>query len=179
MCRTPNPEQGSGNVNSETHISKYPTLQEVFLLTYPTYPFLPTYRQGCASCTISAFWWWFSPSYGCTPNTTTSFHHQCNSCEYIGPQRTGMNGKMATVYWCSHSPAFHLEKAYSLLLLACEMRIRGPFPTHVSAEDNPSTPSSRCLPCRNHIPGGQLGDIAGEEHTPLTHHQDLPPEYQH
>ena len=39
-------------MNSQTHVSKYPTLEELFLPTYPTYLIYPTYRHGCASCAI-------------------------------------------------------------------------------------------------------------------------------
>ena len=178
VCRTKNPVGGGGrNVNLETHFSKYPTREEVFLPTYPTYPIYPTYRHGCASCAISAFGWWSSSSYGWAPKTTTPCHHPCTSCRYIGPQRTGMTGKLANVSWCSHSPAFHLGMAYSPLLPACEMRICGPFATRVLAQGNPLTPVTRWWPSGTHIRGGELGDVAGEEHIPRSHHQDSLLEY--
>ena len=51
-------------MNLETHFSKYPTREEVFLPRYPTYPIYPTYRHGCASYAFSAFGLWSSSSYG-------------------------------------------------------------------------------------------------------------------
>ena len=61
--------EGGRNVNLESQFSKYPTLEEVFLPTYPKYPMYPTYRHECASCAISPFRWWSSPSYGWAPKT--------------------------------------------------------------------------------------------------------------
>ena len=170
---------GVRNVNLETRHSNYPTLEEVFLPTCPTYPIYPTYCHGCASCAISAFRWWSSSSYGWAPKTTTQCHHLGTSCTYIESQRTGMNGKLATVSWCAHSPAFHLGKVYSLLLPACEMKICGPFATRVSAQGNPCTPLTRWWPSGTGIPGGELGDVAGEKHIPRNPHQDSLLQYHH